>query len=145
MALSSIEEALDDIRQGKFLIVVDDEKRENEGDLVMAAETVTPDAVNFMVTEARGLLCMPVLGERLDQLNMPLMVDGHNSARHGTAFTVSVDYNLGTTTGISASDRAQDHPGHDRPGRQARGLCPTGPHLPPPLPQWRGAGAPRPH
>lgn len=107
MALSSVEEALEDIRQGKFLIVVDDEKRENEGDLVMAAEAMTPDAVNFMVTEARGLLCMPVLGERLDQLNMPLMVDGHNSARHGTAFTVSVDYNVGTTTGISAADRAK--------------------------------------
>ena len=106
MALSSVDEALEDIRQGKFLIVVDDEKRENEGDLVMAAEKVTTEAVNFMVSHARGLLCVPVIGARLDQLNMPMMVDGHNDSPHGTAFTVSVDYRKGTTTGISAYDRA---------------------------------------
>jgi len=107
MALASVEEGIEEIRQGKFLIVVDDEKRENEGDLVMAAEMVTPEAVNLMITAARGLLCMPVVGERLDDLNMPLMVNGDNSAKYGTAFTVSVDYlKGGTTTGISASDRA---------------------------------------
>ena len=106
MPLASIEEAIEDIKAGKCLIVVDDEKRENEGDLVMAAEKVTPEAVSFMINHARGLLCMPVAGERLDELNMPLMVNGSNSAKHGTAFTVSVDYNKGTTTGISASDRA---------------------------------------
>ena len=106
MPLASLEEALEDIQQGKCLIVVDDEKRENEGDLVMPADKVTPEAVNFMVTHARGLLCMPVIGERLDELEMPLMVNGSNSARHGTAFTVSIDYRKGTTTGISASDRA---------------------------------------
>ena len=106
MPLASLEEALEDIQQGKCLIVVDDEKRENEGDLVMPAETVTPEAVNFMVTHARGLLCMPIIGERLDDLAMPLMVNGHNTASHGTAFTVSVDYRKGTTTGISAQDRA---------------------------------------
>ncbi len=106
MPLASLEEALEDIQQGKCLIVVDDEKRENEGDLVMPADKVTPEAVNFMVTHARGLLCMPVIGERLDELEMPLMVNGSNSARHGTAFTVSIDYRKGTTTGISANDRA---------------------------------------
>ena len=106
MPLASIEEALEDIKRGNLLIVVDDEKRENEGDLVIPSEKVTPEVVNFMLSHARGLLCMPVVGERLAELNMPLMVDGGNSAKHGTAFTVSVDYRKGTTTGISASDRA---------------------------------------
>ncbi len=107
MPLASVEESIEEIRQGKFLIIVDDEKRENEGDLVMAAEKVTPEAVNLMITTARGLLCMPVIGERLDALDMPLMVNGDNSAKYGTAFTVSVDYlKGGTTTGISASDRS---------------------------------------
>lgn len=106
MPLASLEEALEDIQQGKCLIVVDDEKRENEGDLVMPADKVTPEVINFMVTHARGLLCMPIIGERLDELEMPLMVNDHNSAKHGTAFTVSIDYLKGTTTGISAYDRA---------------------------------------
>ena len=106
MPLAGIEEGLEDLKQGKLLIVVDDEKRENEGDLVMPAEMVTPEAVNFMVTHARGLLCTPVLGERLEELEMPLMVNGDNNSKHGTAFTVSVDYKVGTTTGISAQDRA---------------------------------------
>ena len=106
MPLASIEEGLEDLKQGKLLIVVDDEKRENEGDLVVPAEMVTPEAVNFMVTHARGLLCTPVLGERLEELEMPLMVNGDNNSKHGTAFTVSVDYKVGTTTGISAQDRA---------------------------------------
>ncbi len=106
MPLASVEEALEDIERGKVLIVVDDEKRENEGDLVMPADMVTPEAVNFMVTHARGLLCMPVIGERLDELNMPLMKASSNTAKHGTAFTISVDYGVGTTTGISAHDRA---------------------------------------
>ena len=106
MPQASVEEALEDVTRGKFLIVVDDVNRENEGDLVMASEKVTPEAVNFMVKHARGLLCMPVTRQRLDELNIPLMVDGLNSARHGTAFTVSVDYKKGTGTGISAYDRA---------------------------------------
>ena len=106
MPLASVEEALEDIKLGKPLIVVDDERRENEGDLVLPAEKVTPEAVNFMAQYARGLLCMSVTGERLDELDMPLMVNGGNTAMHGTAFTVSVDYKLGTTTGISAHDRA---------------------------------------
>ena len=106
MPLCSIEEALEDIKAGKLLIVVDDERRENEGDLVMPAEMVTAESVNFMVSHARGLLCMPVAGERLDQLHMPLMVSQNSANKQQTAFTVSVDYNKGTTTGISASDRA---------------------------------------
>ena len=106
MPLATMEEALEDIRNGRFVVVVDDENRENEGDLILAAEKATPEAINFMVYHARGLVCMPVTGERLDELNIPLMVDASNSAKHGTAFTVSIDYKKGTTTGISAHDRA---------------------------------------
>ena len=106
MALCSLEEGLEELKAGRFLIVVDDENRENEGDLVMPAEMVTPEAVNFVVTHARGLLCMPIIGERLDELQMPLMVSQNGSEKNRTAFTVSVDYNVNTTTGISAGDRA---------------------------------------
>ena len=106
MPLCSMEEALTELKAGKFLIVVDDEGRENEGDLVMPAEMVTPEAINFIVKYARGLLCMPVIGERLDELAMPLMIGENANRKDQTAFTVSVDYNKGTTTGISAFDRA---------------------------------------
>jgi 3,4-dihydroxy 2-butanone 4-phosphate synthase/GTP cyclohydrolase II len=106
MGLSSIAEAIEDIKAGKFVIVVDDEDRENEGDLALAAEKVTPKAVNFMAKHARGLVCLPTTGERLDELQLPLMVD-QNTCKFGTAFTVSVDAKYGTTTGISAADRAQ--------------------------------------
>ena len=107
MPLCSLEEALDDLKAGKLLIVVDDEDRENEGDLVMPAETATPEAINFIVKYARGLLCMPVIGERLDELQMPLMISQNAGRKDQTAFTVSVDYKVGTTTGISAYDRAK--------------------------------------
>ena len=106
MPLCSLEEALEDLKAGKFVLVVDDEQRENEGDLVMPAEMVTPEAVNFAVTEARGLLCLPIIGERLDELEIPQMIPRNVSIKNQTAFTVSVDYNQGTTTGISAYDRA---------------------------------------
>ena len=106
MPLCSLEEGLEELKAGRFLVVVDDENRENEGDLVMPAEMVTPEAVNFVVTHARGLLCMPIIGERLDELQMPLMVTANGSDKNQTAFTVSIDYNVGTTTGISAGDRA---------------------------------------
>jgi len=106
MPLCSLEEGLEELKAGRFLIVVDDENRENEGDLVMAAEMVTPEAVNFVVTHARGLLCMPIIGERLDELQMPLMISANGSDKNQTAFTVSVDYNVNTTTGISAGDRS---------------------------------------
>ena len=106
MPLCSLEEGLEELKAGRFLIVVDDENRENEGDLVTAAEMVTPEAVNFCVTHARGLLCVPVIGERLDELQVPLMVIENGSEKNQTAFTVSIDYNVDTTTGISAGDRA---------------------------------------
>ena len=105
MPLIDVEEAVEDIRQGKFLIIVDDESRENEGDLAIAAEKVTPEAINFMITHARGILCMPMIGERLDELDIPLMVRGQNTSKLGTAFTIPVDHKKGTT-GVSAYDRA---------------------------------------
>jgi 3,4-dihydroxy 2-butanone 4-phosphate synthase/GTP cyclohydrolase II len=106
MALASIKEVIEDIKAGKFIILVDDEDRENEGDLIMAAEKVTPESINFMAKNARGLICMPIIGARLEELRIPMMI-GENTARHGTAFTVSVDAKIrGATTGISAYDRA---------------------------------------
>jgi 3,4-dihydroxy 2-butanone 4-phosphate synthase/GTP cyclohydrolase II len=105
MPLSTVEEAIEDTRAGKLVIIVDDEDRENEGDLAMAAEKVTPDAINFMATYGRGLICAPMMGQRLEQLRMPMMVQD-NTARLGTAFTVSVDVLKGATTGISTHDRA---------------------------------------
>ena len=104
MTFSTIEQAIQEIKQGKILVVVDDEDRENEGDLIMAAEMVTPEAVNFMATHGRGLICMPIAGSRLDELDLPAMVN-NNTDPNGTAFTVSVDYK-DTTTGISAHERA---------------------------------------
>ncbi len=105
MGLSTIPEAIEDIKAGKFVIIVDDEDRENEGDLVMAAEMVTPEAINFMAVNARGLICMPVNGQRLDELKIPMMVT-NNTAKLGTAFTISCEAREGTSTGISAADRA---------------------------------------
>ncbi len=101
----SVEEAIEEIKNGRVIIVVDDEDREDEGDFICAAEYVTPDIVNFMVTHGRGMLCVALSGNRLDELNLPLMVDT-NSALHGTQFTVTVDAVEGTTTGISAADRS---------------------------------------
>jgi 3,4-dihydroxy 2-butanone 4-phosphate synthase / GTP cyclohydrolase II len=103
--MATIEAAIADVKAGKFVIVVDDESRENEGDLIMAAEKVTPEAINFMAVHARGLICAPMTGERLDALKIPLMVTENTSA-HTTAFTISVEAKHGVTTGISAADRA---------------------------------------
>ena len=105
MPLSRIEDAIEDVKAGKMVVIVDDEDRENEGDLAMAAEMITPDAVNFMATEGRGLICVPMTSQRLDELRIPMMVYD-NTARLGTAFTISVDVLKGATTGISAHDRA---------------------------------------
>jgi 3,4-dihydroxy 2-butanone 4-phosphate synthase/GTP cyclohydrolase II len=105
MALSTVEEAIKDYQDGKLVILVDDEDRENEGDLIIAAEMITPEAINFMATHGRGLICMPVTGERLEQLKLPMMVQD-NTARHSTGFTVSIDVTRGATTGISAFDRS---------------------------------------
>jgi 3,4-dihydroxy 2-butanone 4-phosphate synthase / GTP cyclohydrolase II len=104
--LASIAEAIEDIRAGKFIIIVDDESRENEGDLAMAAEKITPEAINFMAKHGRGLICFPITGQRLDELGIPLMVT-NNTSRHCTAFTVSIEAKDRVTTGISAFDRAQ--------------------------------------
>jgi 3,4-dihydroxy 2-butanone 4-phosphate synthase/GTP cyclohydrolase II len=101
----SVDEAIEEIKNGKIIIIVDDEDRENEGDFVCAAEYVTPEIVNFMTKHGRGMLCVAVNGKRLDELGLPLMVDS-NSALHGTQFTVTIDAIEGTTTGISAADRA---------------------------------------
>ena len=105
MARVTAEQSVRDIKAGKMVIIVDDEDRENEGDLAIAAEKVSPEAVNFMVTHARGLVCVPMMAHRLRELQLPVMVQ-ENTARLSTAFTVSVDTLEGTTTGISAHDRA---------------------------------------
>jgi 3,4-dihydroxy 2-butanone 4-phosphate synthase/GTP cyclohydrolase II len=105
MSFCSVEEAISDFKAGRFIIVLDDENRENEGDLVIAAEKATPEAINFMVRHARGLVCMPMTGERLDELELPLMTL-QNTESMQTAFTLSVDARASTTTGISAFDRA---------------------------------------
>ncbi|HEX2196093.1 MAG TPA: 3,4-dihydroxy-2-butanone-4-phosphate synthase, partial [Actinomycetota bacterium] len=105
MPLARVEEAIQDVRAGKMVIVVDDEDRENEGDLIFAAEKVTPEHVSFMVRHCSGIICVPMEGDRLEELNLPLM-SPENSEAMGTAFTISVDAREGTTTGISAADRA---------------------------------------
>lgn len=105
MALNTPEELINDIRLGKMVILMDDEDRENEGDLVMAAECVRPQDINFMITHARGLVCMPMSAERCDQLNLALMVNDPG-CQHGTNFTLSIEATEGVTTGISAADRA---------------------------------------
>jgi 3,4-dihydroxy 2-butanone 4-phosphate synthase/GTP cyclohydrolase II len=102
----SIEDAIEEIRLGRMVIVVDDADRENEGDLILAASTVTPEAIAFMVRHTSGVICLPVVGERLDELHIPLMVSDVTDPQR-TAFTVSVDARVGTTTGISAADRAK--------------------------------------
>ena len=106
MPLATIEEAIEEFRAGRFVIIVDDEDRENEGDLVIAGEKVTPEAINFMAKYGRGLICIALTGQRLEELRIPMMVQ-HNTSAFETAFTVSVDAREGTTTGISAHDRAR--------------------------------------
>jgi 3,4-dihydroxy 2-butanone 4-phosphate synthase/GTP cyclohydrolase II len=105
MPFSPMEEVIEDIKAGKMVIVCDDEDRENEGDLTMAAELVTPEDINFMATHGRGLICLPMAEEMLDRLEVPQMIT-HNSSRMGTAFTVSIEAKDGISTGISAADRA---------------------------------------
>lgn len=104
--LSSIEEIIEDARNGRMFILVDDENRENEGDLVIPAQMATPEAINFMAKHGRGLICLALARERVEQLNLPLMAQ-RNTSRHHTAFTVSIEAREGVTTGISASDRAR--------------------------------------
>src|ERR1035437_9905731 len=134
--LNTIEEAIEDLKAGKVVIVVDDADRENEGDFICAAENVTPEIINFMATHGRGLICAPLTAERCDELRLELMVN-RNTSSHETPFTVSVDLlGHGTTTGISVSDRAKTiralvdlstkpedlgRPGHIFPLRARRG------------------------
>jgi 3,4-dihydroxy 2-butanone 4-phosphate synthase / GTP cyclohydrolase II len=106
MAVSSIEEVIEDIRAGKMVILVDDEDRENEGDLYMAASAVTPEAINFMATHGRGLICLTLSHDLIDKLELPMMVSD-NKSPYGTGFTVSIEATTGVTTGISAADRAR--------------------------------------
>jgi len=105
MSIIAIEDAIKDIRAGRMVILVDDEDRENEGDLTMAAESVTPEAINFMAKFGRGLICLSMTGEKLDSLNLPMMVD-NNTSQFQTGFTISIEARCGVTTGISAADRA---------------------------------------
>lgn len=102
---NTIEEAISDIKAGKMIILVDDEDRENEGDLCMAAEKITPEAINFMAKYGRGLICLSLTPQRVEELNLPMMTE-HNTSSFGTAFTVSIEAKHGVTTGISAKDRA---------------------------------------
>jgi len=104
--LATIPEAIEDIKAGKFIIIVDDENRENEGDVAIAAEKITPETINFMTKHARGLICLPIIKQRLDELGIPLMVQD-NTSRQSTAFTISVEAKHNVTTGISAFDRTQ--------------------------------------
>lgn len=135
MPVSDIEEALEDIREGKIIILVDDEDRENEGDFMVAAEKATPDIINFMALHGRGLICLSLTEERCEKLDLPQMVT-KNTAKYGTAFTVSIEAKKGVTTGISAADRAHtiltaidescgpddiDRPGHVFPIRGRKG------------------------
>jgi len=135
MPISTIEEALADIRDGKIIILVDDEDRENEGDFMVAAEKVTPEIINFMALHGRGLICLSLTQERCEELDLPQMVT-RNTAKYGTAFTVSIEAKTGVTTGISAADRAHtimtaiddecgpddiDRPGHIFPIRARKG------------------------
>src|ERR1700720_1816004 len=135
MGFSEVQEAIDAIGRLGMAIVVDDEDRENEGDLIMAAEAVTPEKIAFFLAHTSGVICVPLLPERADELELPLMVS-ENTESQRTAFTVSVDYGHGTTTGISAEDRAStihalidphtrpaelNRPGHIFPLRYRRG------------------------
>ena len=104
--MANIKSAINDFKKGKFAIVIDDRHRENEADLVLAAEKATPQKINFMIKNARGLVCVPMLGKRLDELKLPQMTEV-NTEFHKCKFTVSVDYKFETTTGISAFDRAR--------------------------------------
>src|SRR5271163_721233 len=106
MPFASIPEALDDFRTGRMLVIVDDEDRENEGDLTVAAEKITPEIINFMATHGRGLICLALTPERCDYLHLPLM-SPFNTSNFGTAFTEAIDAREGVTTGISAADRTR--------------------------------------
>ena len=152
---ASIETAIDDLREGKMVIVFDDEDRENEGDLTMAAQFATAETINFMAKEGRGLICLPLTPQRCDELDLPPMTS-HNDARLQTAFTVSVEAREGVTTGISAADRAHTiqvaidpesspgdlvQPGHVFPLWRDPAACSSAPGRPRPPSTWRASPA----
>ena len=114
MPFSAVEDAIEAVGRGEIVVVVDDEDRENEGDLIMAADAVTPEKIAFFLAHTSGLICVPLTPERVEQLDLPLMVTANTEVQR-TAFTVSVDYRHGTTTGISAADRVGHHQGAGRP------------------------------
>lgn len=127
MSLATIEEAIAEFRAGRVIIIVDDEDRENEGDLACAAEKVTPEIINFMAREGRGLICLPLTEDRCDKLNLPLQVsEKENDSSFGTAFTVSIEARRGVTTGISAADRAKTILTAVDPGSKAHDLVRPG-------------------
>jgi 3,4-dihydroxy 2-butanone 4-phosphate synthase / GTP cyclohydrolase II len=143
--LDSIESAIEDIKAGKVIIVVDDEDRENEGDFITAARNVSPEIINFMATHGRGLICAPIIESRADELELGLMVS-QNTSQHATPFTVSIDLlGHGCTTGISASDRAKTvkalidptikgsdfgRPGHISHSEPKKAVCSAGQDIP---------------
>ena len=144
MGFSTVREAIDSIGRLGMAVVVDDEDRENEGDLVMAAEAATPENIAFFLTHTSGVICVPLLPERADALDLPLMVTANTEAQR-TAFTVSVDFRHGTTTGISAADRSATIAALiDKSTRPTRPQ-PAWAHLPAALPRRRGPQAGRPH
>ncbi len=122
MPFAKIEDAVAAIGRGEIVIVVDDEDRENEGDLIMAAEFATPEKIAFFLHHTSGVICAPVTRERARELDLPLMVTDNTESMR-TAFTVSIDYRHGTSTGISAYDRVRHHPGPRRPRRPGRPTC----------------------
>ena len=140
---SRIEDALEDVRDGKLVIVVDAPDRENEGDLCMAAEHVTPEAINFMATHGRGLICLTLTPERCDELGLRMMV-AHNETPYQTAFTVSIEAREGIATGISAADRAHTIKVAVDPGEGRARPHPARPRLPAARAPGRRAGADRP-
>ena len=129
MELNSTEEIIDDIRQGKMVILMDDEDRENEGDLIIAAERVRTEDINFMATNARGLICLTLTKERCEFLGLPLMVNENNTP-YNTNFTISIEAATGVTTGISAADRARTHTGGRWAGKSTGRYRPAGSHFP---------------
>ena len=139
MPFVSVPEAVDEIRAGRMIVVVDDEDRENEGDLTIAAEKVTPEIINFMATHGRGLICLALTPERCDYLRLPLM-SPTNTSNFGTAFCESIDAREGVTTGISAADRTRTILQVDRPRLPARGPRAAGPYLPAARARGRRAG-----
>jgi len=142
-AISSIEEVIEDARNGRMFILVDHEDRENEGDLVIPAQMATPEAINFMAANGRGLICLTLPGERIDALGLPMMAS-HNSSRHDTPFTISIEAREGVTTGISAHDRwpstpqkpppTSPHPATSSRCAHATAVCWYAPGIP--RPQW---------